>query len=592
MKCYIKDYPRPQLVRKDWKNLNGKWKFWYGDEEQPRVREITVPFTYETSASGINDTDVHGIVWYERTVELKSVDPDTHSVLLHFEGSDYRTRVWINGWLAGEHTGGYERFTFDITEYIKSGENKIRVCVEDSLSMTQPRGKQRWQKENFGCWYVQTTGIWKTVWIESVPQNYLKYVKMTPDVKNRSLHLEYEMNLVGEQDCENLVIETEICMEDRVVNRSMTEVTGARTKMSLSLERQDGTEPWAIYLWRPEDPRLYDVTFRVWRNGQLLDQVYSYFGMREIEIRDGNILLNGIPLYQKLILDQGYWEESHLTPPSEEALIEDIDKIHALGYNGLRKHEKVEDERFLYWCDVKGMLVWSEAPSTYRFDDDAIEAFSREWLSIVKQNYNHPCIIVWTPFNESWGIPQVRTDKRQQDFTVGIYYMTKAIDAMRPVICNDGWEHTVSDILTLHDYEADGNRLYRHYMDCRESILNNQVPHSGERFAFAEGYHYQGQPVIISEFGGIALTGDDDGWGYGDKVESEEEFLQRFRSVTQAIKNLPYVCGYCYTQVSDVQQEVNGLMDIRRNYKTAPEKIKEVNNAGRNLGLAPNREIS
>ena len=188
-------------------------------------------------------------------------------------------------------------------------------------------------------------------------------------------------------------------MEDRVVNRSMTEVTGARTKMSLSLERQDGTEPWAIYLWRPEDPRLYDVTFRVWRNGQLLDQVYSYFGMREIEIRDGNILLNGIPLYQKLILDQGYWEESHLTPPSEEALIEDIDKIHALGYNGLRKHEKVEDERFLYWCDVKGMLVWSEAPSTYRFDDDAIEAFSSEWLSIVKQNYNHPCIIVWTPFN-------------------------------------------------------------------------------------------------------------------------------------------------------------------------------------------------
>ena len=170
--------------------------------------------------------------------------------------------------------------------------------------------------------------------------------------------------------------------------------------------------------------------------------------------------------------------------------------------------------------------------------------------------------------------------------------MTKAIDAMRPVICNDGWEHTVSDILTLHDYEADGNRLYRHYMDCRESILNNQVPHSGERFAFAEGYHYQGQPVIISEFGGIAFTGDDDGWGYGDKVGSEEEFLQRFRSVTQAIKNLPYVCGYCYTQVSNVQQEVNGLMDIRRNYKTDPAKIKEVNDAGRNLGLAPDGEIS
>lgn len=577
MNNYIRNYPRPQLIRKQWKNLNGEWKFYYGDEEKPLIRSIKVPFTYETKASGIGDETVHSSVWYEKDVILDANEINRKRVLLHFEGSDYITTVWVNHCRVGEHIGGYERFSFDITDYVKPEENNIRVRVRDGLSMAQPRGKQRWKEENFGCWYVQTTGIWKTVWLEYVPKTYLSHVKMTPDVKNSALHLEYEISFPEGYDASMLTVGAEVFMDGCPVARNTVGVSGAETRTTLDLEQQNISNPQTVHLWTPENPNLYDITFTVFENGRAVDQVWSYFGMREIEIQNGNILLNGIPLYQKLILDQGYWDESSLTPPSEEALVEDIDKIQALGYNGVRKHQKVEDERFLYWCDVKGLLVWCEAPSAYLFHDDMMEAFTKEWMAIVKQNYNHPCIITWTPFNESWGIPQIRTDVKQQNFTVGIYYLTKAIDAMRPVICNDGWEHTVSDILTLHDYESDGEKLYRHYMDFRDEIMNNQVPHSSERFAFAQNYHYNGQPVMISEFGGIAFAGDDRGWGYGDKVHSKEEFLKRFQKLTSAIKALPYVCGYCYTQVSDVQQEVNGLMDSKRNYKIDPKLIKEVN---------------
>ena len=301
--------------------------------------------------------------------------------------------------------------------------------------------------------------------------------------------------------------------------------------------------------------------------------------MREIRIDEGKILLNGVPLYQKLILDQGYWKESGLTPPSEEALTEDIDKIRRMGFNGVRKHMKIEDERFLYWCDVKGILVWSEMPATYSFDDLAIKSFTSEWIDIVRQNYNHPCIITWTPFNESWGVPDIKTSKVEQAFTKMIYYLTKSMDPMRPVITNDGWEHTISDILTLHDYEEDGDIFRKKYAE-KELIVTNEIYHAKVRSAFADGYHYQGQPIIISEYGGIAFEDKGDGqWGYGDAVRTETEFLERYRKITSAIQSISYISGYCYTQVSDVQQEVNGLLTEDRKYKIDPEKIAAINRA-------------
>lgn len=373
------------------------------------------------------------------------------------------------------------------------------------------------------------------------------------------------------------MVEAVISYNGKLVNKTITALTSSHVCAKLDVsEKITKTYENPVFVWKPDDPHLYDIEFKLLDNQIIVDEVGSYFAMREIRIDGSKILLNNGALYQKLILDQGYWEDSHLTPPSEEALIEDIDKIKAMGYNGLRKHQKTEDERFLYWCDVKGMLVWGEAPSAYQFSDYAVTAFISEWIEIVKQNYNHPCIITWTPVNESWGMTEIQKRNDQQHFTEAIYYLTKSIDKMRPVIVNDGWQHTISDILTLHDYVAEGTVFAKRYND-KERIVNNEIAFNGKMLAFADGYEYKGQPIIISEFGGIAFNNDASGWGYGGKVEGEDAFIKRFDDIVTAVKELPYACGYCYTQVTDVQQEINGLMDINRNYKIKPEVIKEIN---------------
>lgn len=588
MKCYIKDYPRPQFVRTDWENLNGTWDFGFDDKncgEQERwfedfkgEQKIQVPFTYETKLSGIQDETRHDYIWYKRTVQVDGSKLEKNNYVIHFEGSDFVTKLWVNGQYAGSHRGGYARFSFDVTSLVKDGENELVVKVEDSFDIQQPRGKQRWLDDNFGCWYIQTTGIWKTVWSEYVPKISLSAVKMTPDMENNVLDVEYEVDAPETEFGGNLLVEATVTFDGILINKSILAVTSnhMETKIDVFIRNNHGFA-WGLRPWSPQDPSLYDIEFRVIKDGEAVDKVGSYFAMREIRIDGPNILLNGRPLYQRLILDQGYWKDSHLTPPSEEALIEDIDKIHALGYNGLRKHQKIEDERFLYWCDVKGMLVWSEAAAAYQFTDYAVTEFTREWMEIVKQNYNHPCIITWTPFNESWGISKVETRRVEQHFTEAIYHLTKSMDKYRPVIVNDGWEHTVSDIITLHDYEEVGAILKERYGEHWDKILTAEKYHNDGKSALANGYEYKGQPIIISEYGGIAFNNDDSGWGYGNKVNTKEEFIRRFDDITTAVKELSPVCGFCYTQVTDVQQEINGLMDIDRNFKIDPEIIKEIN---------------
>lgn len=582
IKSYIKDYPRPQLVRKNWMNLNGEWDFRFDDLNEglgegwfkgfEPQHKITVPFTYETKLSGIGDETAHEVVWYSRKFKINREQDTSGCTLLHFEGSDYQTKVWINGCQAGEHQGGYARFSFDIAPYLCDGENLIVVRIRDGMNPEQPRGKQRWIDENFGCWYVQTTGIWKTVWLETVSNNYIKGVKMTPDLDSCSVLLEANIKENGD----DLFFHAKASFGDITVGAIAVKVCENKAKATLHVGNKQVEQLFGIKAWRPDEPNLYDITFTLQEGGKELDRADSYFGMRDIVIKGSEILLDNQPIYQRLILDQGYWEESHMTPPSEEALIEDIDKILQLGYNGLRKHEKVEDERFLFWCDVKGLLVWCEMPSTYRYADDAIENLTKEWMEIVRQNYNHPCIITWTPFNESWGIPHVRTNYAQQAFTQGIYYLTKAFDTMRPVIVNDGWEHTVSDIITLHDYRECGKTFYEKYHDQADDILAGKIAHNQYQLAFADGFKYQGQPVIISEFGGIAYS-TKSGWGYGNQMSSEEDFLSRFTDITTAIQKIPYICGFCYTQVSHVQQEINGLMDEQRNFVVDVAKIAEIN---------------
>lgn len=587
MKCYKKDYPRPQFVRDNWENLNGAWDFRFDDGdvgEREKWSEgfekeyvIQVPFTYETKLSGIQDERRHDHIWYGKKVQVDGSRLAEENYVIHFEGSDFETTLWVNGHKAGSHKGGYARFSFDITNLVKDGENQLVVKVEDSFDMQQPRGKQRWCDENFQCWYVQTTGIWKTVWTEYVPKISLQAVKMTPVPEDFCLEVEYQVDAPEVMRDGSLMVEAEVTFAGKFINRICTAVVSEHVNTKIDIAAKGSGYAWIARLWSPEEPNLYDITFRVIRENQVLDSVGSYFAMRQIRIDRRNVLLNGKPVYQRLILDQGYWRDSHLTPSDEEALIEDIDKIQAMGYNGVRKHQKTEDERFLYWCDVKGMLVWSEMAAAYDFSDYAVEEFTREWMEIIKQNYNHPCIITWVPFNESWGISQVETKRTHQHFTEAVYHLTKSVDPYRPVIVNDGWEHTISDILTLHDYEEVGEMLKQRYVECEKEILATQVYHCLHKSAMADGYEYIGQPVIISEYGGIAFNNDDSGWGYGNKVDTKEDFIERFDRITTAVKEIPYVCGYCYTQVTDVQQEINGLMDIDRNFKVEPEIIREIN---------------
>jgi len=579
----INEYPRPQMVRENWTSLNGIWEFAFDDEERGETegwylhfpesgREILVPYTYETRLSGIGEETFHPVVWYQKKICTAKSE---NRILLHFEGSDYLTKVWINGKFAGGHRGGYARFSMDVTELLREGENTVTVRVQDSLSCIQPRGKQRWKKENFGCWYVQTTGIWKTVWMEEVPVCHVERVKITPDLDRAKVKFEIRLNQAPQ---ENARFQCQILLDGRKVTSAKIDVPTQVAELELSVANPD--EPWQVAVWTPQNPRLYDVVFRLETGAEEktkteADEVRSYFGMRKISVEHGKVLLNNLPFYQRLILDQGYWEESHLTAPSDEAFCKDIDLVLAAGYNGVRKHEKVEDERFLYWCDKKGLVVWLEMPSQYTFHDASISEYTGQWLEIVEQNYNHPCIITWTTFNESWGVERIYSDERQKHFTEGIYYLTKAYDTMRPVITNDGWEHTISDILTLHDYEESGERFQERYRD-QERIVGNEIPFNLHRYAMAKERAYRGQPVLISEYGGIAFSAEE-GWGYGKQVGTQEEFLERFADVTHAIQKMEYSVGFCYTQLTDVQQEINGLYTIKREPKVDIEAVRRIN---------------
>lgn len=580
MKCFNKDYYRPQFVRQQWCDLCGEWNFAFDDENEgipkeyyknfpDQARTIRVPFTYETPASGIHEESAHNVVWYKKQFSAAKLD-EHQRYILNFEGADYRTSVWVNGIYVGEHTGGTCRFSFDVTHCLAEGENILTVRCWDSFDTRQPRGKQRWLKDSFGCWYVQTTGIWKPVWSEIVSADRLDRVKITPDIDTEKVHLDFEF--VG--DLQDVEIETKISYKDIPVTKSRVSVN--RPSVSLSMDMRCDAFDFKLRLWSPNDPHLYDAEFVVYKNGREVDRVSSYFGMRKIEADEKGIRLNNSPLYQKLILAQNYWRNSGYTMPDADAALQDIAMTKAAGFNGMRIHQKVEDERFLACCDREGMLVWGEFPAEYEFADVGMRNLTDEWIQAVRQQYNHPCVVTWVPFNESWGVPDVFTSKQQQAFTKGIYWLTKAYDAMRPVITNDGWEHTCSDIITLHDYDGEGRHMYARYSDDLQGILSNRIAHGQYKFAFAQGNAYSGQPIIMSEYGGIALACDE-GWGYNGKVADEAELVKKYDDLTTTVKSMKNVCGYCYTQLTDTYQEVNGLLDADHKPKLDLSKILEIN---------------
>ena len=384
VKCYKKDYPRPQLVRNEWKNLNGNWAFGFGEETQEGdalagklPRTINVPFSYETQLSGIGDKSMHKTVWYAARIGKKS----NRRTLLHFEGADYQTTVYVNGVRVGSHCGAYTRFTFDLTDYLHAGENVLTVRCDDDNHPARVRGKQRWQSESFGCWYVQTTGIWKSVWLEYVSDTYLTALKITPDLSDYSVRFDAELNA----PCEDAEICFEISFEGKRVQTAKMIAGDVSNSLCVALASEKLT--YQHELWSPEHPALYDVTVTVLKNGAVCDEAGSYFGLREYKTAGDKILLNQRPFYARLLLDQGYWQESGLTPPSEEALARDIELAKQMGFNGVRKHQKTEDERYLYYADIMGFTVWCELPSNHWYSDSAAAAITEEWLAIVRQYY-------------------------------------------------------------------------------------------------------------------------------------------------------------------------------------------------------------
>ena len=579
------EYPRPQFVRKSWINLNGEWNFAFDDENigirngwhtSPAFdRRIVVPYTYQTKLSGIDIKEAHDIVWYSKEFNLPE-ELKGKRILIHFGAVDYKADIWVNGEYVGAHEGGHVPFSLEITGAIKEKDNLIVVRVEDyKTDLELPRGKQFWKDSAddlvHNIFYTRTTGIWQTVWLEGVSSTYLKKVWITPDVDCKKVSIEYDLD----GSCKDIYLDVEIRLNDKVLIEDKIKVFNCRGKRDYWLD-QEITLDWnhqELWVWTPENPVLFDISFTLSKDSVATDEVSSYFGMRKVSITDGYFMLNNRPYYQKMLLDQGYWEESLLTAPSDEAFVRDIELSKQMGFNGVRKHQKIEDPRFLYWADKLGFLVWGEIASAYTYSRKYVKRMLPEWVQMLERDYNHPCIVAWVPLNESWGIDCVMNNKNEQAHSASMYWLTKSIDQTRPVISNDGWDHTISDMLTIHDYEWNKDKLKDRYSSV-ENILKTR--HAG-RGMYAQGWKYEGQPIIVSEFGGISFEkGSWKGWGYSS-AENEEDFIRRYYDVVSAMLESPLVQGFVYTQITDVEQEINGIMTYDRKPKADPETIKLIN---------------
>lgn len=587
---YRQEYPRPQLVRDNWMNLNGKWQFnfddqniglkekWYQEEKNFNLN-IEVPFAYQTELSGIHDTGFHDWVWYRRQFEVPE-NMKGKKIILHFGAVDYRAMVFVNGQLTGCHEGGHTSFSFDITNYLKGGQEQLVVRVEDpSCDETIPRGKQFWKENSESIWYTRTTGIWQTVWLEAVSETHLETVKFTPDIDSGDIAVEFEV--MGDFKKKTLLIE--ISFRGHVVAEEVITIEEHFTKRVFNIFNRKifrtnfHDNGWT---WTPESPNLFDVKIKVCDGTKILDEVVSYFGMRKIHTEDGMVFLNNKPYYQKLVLDQGYWQKGLLTAPTDSDLKKDIELAKKMGFNGCSKHQKVEDPRFLYWADRLGFLVWGECASFASYSNEAAARLTREWLEIIERDYNHPCIVAWVPLNESWGVPHIRKNKRQINHSLSMYHMIHSLDETRLVISNDGWELTKTDICAIHNYnhgQKDEVQKYKHFKESistKEKLIESRP---AGRKIYTKGFSYSGEPILLTEFGGIGFqAGKENGWGYTSVID-QKEYLEEYRRIMEAVFSSRALHGYCYTQLTDVEQEINGILTYDRQPKCDLDEIKKLN---------------
>lgn len=562
MKYERKEYPRPQFRRDSWQSLNGEWEFGFGDK-QNYDRKINVPFSYQWQASGIGDTSVHDTIWYRRKF---TVSEKNKRALLCFTASDYETDVWVNGNHVIKHIGGFTPFSADITEYVKDGENEIVVRCIDTLETAVPRGKQTWTGEQFSCFYYPNTGIWGSVWIEFFGVDCIENYSLQSDIDNRRVY-GYIETLYGKAD----EAEITLTFKDKMIKKQRISLDGKRTRYSISLA--DNAFDFGELLWWVDNPNLINVDYVLYKDNKAVDRAHTRIGLRKISIENGKICLNGRPLYQRLILDQGYWNESGLTPPSAEALKKDIELSKAMGFNGARKHQKLEDPYYYYYAEELGFLVWAEMPSAYTFCDKEVKAITQEWQEIVNAAKNFTSVIAYVPLNESWGTREIKTNKEQQNFTRSLYYLTKSIDDTRIISTNDGFETIEeSDILGIHDYDI---KNAEEFSVKYNGNYDGMYPQGWA--LFADGHKYKGQPVLLTEFGGIAFVSEQKGeaWGYGNGAKNAEELLERLEQLINGIAQTEFQ-GYCYTQLTDVQLEVNGLLYADRTPKVDLNRLKRI----------------
>lgn len=573
------------MQREGWINLNGQWRFAFDRESigemagwhktsaaqlradgGPLGRTITVPFCPESSLSGIGDPSFHDVVWYGRTLEAPRT-LDSQRVILHFGSVDYGAKVWINGELVASHEGGHTPFKVDLTEFLIQSENTLVVRAEDpGGDPTIPRGKQDWKEHPSSIFYSRSTGIWQTVWLEVVDSMHVDYLLLTPSLDQGQLDV--DVHIRGWTGGTHIHLTASL--DGRLAGTVSHAASGPHQRVTLKLD-QTSLEPWS-----PQSPAVYDLTVELFDpSGHSRDVVQSYFGLRKVDVLGDELRLNGQPIFLRLVLDQGYWPDGLFTPPSDEAIRRDIELAMAMGFNGARKHQKPEDPRWLYWADRLGFLVWEEMSNAYQFSLPAVARTVREWAEVVIRDYNHPCVIAWVPINESSGCRPLAEDQRSwvgtfaDHFPTTMYHLTKTLDPNRPALSNCGWEHTSSDLCTIHDYR---NALA---LTDRVSSLENLLDSPPSIPAvFADGYHYDGQPILISEYGGIFST-KVEGFDYAVAVDADD-FARQLEELTSALLASPLVAGFAYTQLADTAHERNGLLTAERKPKIPLERIQSI----------------
>lgn len=565
-------HPRPRLRRPGWRSLDGWWDFRVGDEgglDRPASypARIRVPFAPESPASGIADPAYHRVLWYRRRLDVSLDDPDRRLVL-HLSGIDGRVDVWTDRGRVARLERALAPVEIDLGGASGgSPASLVELRIErDPLDMGAPRGKQDWQPLPHAIWYPRSSGVTRSVWVEAVPRERVLAIDATADLAAFALDLRVRLDGVphGTRVADGWRLAVRLAVGDRPLADERWTVTGPEVRRRVQLPDPGIDDARDELLWRPERPTLIDVTATLERAGEALDAVSSYVALRTVGVDGDAFLLNGRPYRLRLVLDQGYWPEGHRTAPDVEALRRDVELTKALGFNGVRKHQTLEDPRYLAWADRLGLLVWGELPSAYAFGPTTVTQLASTWTAMIESMGGHPCVVAWVAFNESWGVPDLPDRADQRHAVRALYHLARALDPSRPVVGNDGWENVVGDLRTVHDYAADPAVLTARY-GTREALAETleRFRPGGRRIVLAD--ESVTGPVLLTEFGGVRAESGGHGWGYA-QVDGSDALLTRYRELLAAV-NRSALAGFCYTQLTDTFQEQNGLLTMDRRPK-------------------------